>query len=223
MKSRGNTDLALLIHQAAIDPHLSLKELDQLCEASKHFNFSGFCTNLKRLPEARKRLNKSSRTKLIGLIAFPFGFTTSSQKHSEAEWAADEGADELEAVPDFLALSDNKPDQFAEELAKICEIGLPVRVILDTSQMNPDKIDIAIDIAIDAGVSGIQAGNGFGNGVSADDIYQISKKSRERCEIKAVGGIKTLDQVIKLNQAGADRIGTSLGIEIMEELRARKN
>ena len=212
-------DLALLIHQAALGPHLNEESLNQICDTSRHFNFAGLCTHLNLLPAARHRLGAQSTTKLIAVIAFPFGAIPSSIKKSEVEWAAAKGADELEVVPNFFALSQRKTEVYAAELAMICETGLPVRVIIDINNLAPEKLTDAIEAAIDAGVEGIQNGNGFGPAVTTTNIQELVKIARGRCAIKAVGGIKTLDQTISLVEAGATSIGTSFGAELITALR----
>ncbi len=217
------TNLASFIEQAALDPHLSNECLNDICEATKHFNFSGLCTNLVRLPLARKRLSGQTQIKLITLIGFPFGFIPNKHKIAEAEWAAEKGADELELVPNFLALEQNKIDIFAEEVANVCEIGLPVRVILDMKNLNEDKLSLAIDASIDAGAIGLQNGNGFGGCVEPYEIQHLSNLVRGRCAIKAVGGLKTLDQTLNLIEAGVDKIGTSIGPQLIQSLKLRNS
>ena len=210
------TELAPHIHQAALDPHLPIEKLNEICDTSRNCDFSGFCTNLARLSAARERLGAPGRTKLIAVIAFPFGFITSDQKQAEAEWAAEKGAEELDVVPNFYALAEGKADVFANELAKICEIGLPIRVILDIANIPNENLSVAIEASIDAGVHGLQTGTGFGRGVIASDVHQLSNLARGRCEIKAVGGIKTDNQALELIKAGAKKIGTTTGPQLIQ-------
>ena len=211
-------ELAPLIHQAALDPHLSINELDTVCDASVHYGFSGLCTNLTRISAARARLGGSNKTKLVAVIAFPFGCIPSSHKQAEAMWAAEKGAEELDVVPNYLALKQGNAEVFAEELASICETGIPVRAILDIANLQQSELKLAIEASIDAGVHGIQTGNGFGRGVLNSDIQQLSNLTRGRCEIKAVGGIKTIDQAFELVEAGATKIGTSMGPQFIQSL-----
>ncbi len=215
-------DLSLVIHQAALDPHLDNETLKEICEASLYFNFAGLCTNLVRLPYARKILGASSPTKLIAVIGFPFGAIPSELKLKEVNWAAAEGAEELDVVPNFLALKENKLEIFAEELAKICSTGIPVRVVLDIAHLSLEKLDLAIEASLDAGVIGVQAGNGFGPVITSNQIYQLVDLIHGRCEIKAAGGIKTLDQGIDLIKAGASHLGTSYGSELITSFRRQQ-
>ena len=214
-------DLAPLIHQAALNPHLDSESLCQICDQSVDLNFSGLCTNLIRLPQARKRIGSSSSTKLIATISFPFGDLPNSLKRKQAEWAASQGAEELDIVPNLFALAEGEINTFAEEIAELCQLDLPVRVILNAIDLPKEKLKQAIDASIEAGVEGIQTGNGFGPRVSAEEIKDIGTYVSNRVPIKAVGGIKELNHAIELIHAGANQIGTSRGSEIMHQLKKK--
>tara|TARA_Y100001968_G_scaffold132470_1_gene120889 strand:- start:4540 stop:5226 length:687 start_codon:yes stop_codon:yes gene_type:complete len=215
-------DIPNLIHQAALDPHLNNDSLNQICDLAKHFNFSGLCTHPIRLPQARNSLGKSSQTKLIAVISFPFGSIPITLKKKEAEWALDQGAEELDVSPNFLALSQGDINLFAEELSELCQLDLPVRAILDITNLPKQKLSLAVEASIEAGVSGLQSGNGFGPAISTQQIKELNKLVKGRCAIKAVGGIKTLNHAIELIDAGANQIGTSFGSQLMQELREFK-
>tara|TARA_B100000700_G_C14909808_1_gene791636 strand:- start:250 stop:942 length:693 start_codon:yes stop_codon:yes gene_type:complete len=212
-------DFPKFIHQAALDPHLDEDSLNRLCDISKHFNFSGFCTNLIRLPQARLRLGQLSQTKLIAVISFPFGSIPTTLKIEQAKWAISQGAEELDIVPNFFALSQNNINFFAEELAELCELDVPVRAILDIARIPIDVLSSAIEASIEAGVYGLQSGNGFGPAISKKEIQKINEIVRGRCAIKAVGGIKSLNNAIELIETGSTQIGTSYGEELMQTLR----
>ena len=221
-QQRELPDLAPLINQALLDPHLDQEVLQQACDEARHFGFAGLCTNLSRLKAARERLGPPGPTRLIAVIAFPFGAIPSTLKQAEAEWAADHGAEELDVVPDFWALSHGRAEHFAEELAEICALGLPVHVILNMARLPANSLSLAVDAAIDADVSGLQSGNGFGPAVTAADIRLLANLARGRCGIKAAGGLHTLEQALDMVEAGATRLGTSQGPALMQALRRGK-
>ncbi len=215
------TDLAQHLHQAVLDPHINQEELNAIFDASNYLNFSGLCTNLIRIPLARKRLGKSSRTKLIAVIGFPFGDIPNHFKQAQAEWAAEQGADELDIVPNFLELYKGNIDVLAEELSTICEMGLPTRAIIDVTRLNDLNLRLIVEASIDAGVQGIQTGNGFGAKITPEKIQELVPIVKGRCSIKAVGGIKNLLDALDLIQAGSSAIGTSIGPELMKEFRKK--
>ena len=206
-----------MIYQAVLNPHFDKEMIVQLCDSSKQNGFAGLCTSLSHLPFARERLGSNSTTKLISVIAFPFGFIPTFNKIKEAEYAIEKGAEELDLVPNYFALKEGNIELFAEEINQISELGIPVRVIIDANTLlNSSKLSIAIDALIDAGAIGIQIGNGFGPSISKNQTNHVSKIVKNRCSIKTVGGIKTFDRAIEIIEAGSTYIGTSFGFEISE-------
>ncbi len=213
------SDLAKYLHQAALNPHLNVEALNEICDASIYFNFSGLCTSLISLPIARERLGANKQTKLIATIGFPFGDIPSHLKQLQAEWAAEQGADELDVVPNFLELHEGHADLVADELSRICDIGLPTRVIINATQLNDSTLKLAIEASIDAGVRGIQTGNGFGPKINRKTIESLIPLIRGRCSIKAAGGVKSLVEALDLIKSGCSAIGTSTGPELIKEFR----
>ena len=220
---KAHENISNVIYQAVLNPHFDKEMIVKACDASKQNSFAGLCTSLSNLPIARERLGSKSITKLISVIAFPFGFIPTFNKLKEAEYAIEKGAEELDLVPNYFALKQGNIELFAEEINQISELGIPVRVIIDSNILsNLSKLSIAIEALIDAGAIGIQIGNGFGPSVSKDQTNHVSKLVKNRCSIKTVGGIKTLDQAIEIIEAGSTYIGTSFGFEITQEQRKKE-
>ena len=219
----AHANISNVIYQAILNPHFNKETIVQVCDASKQNGFAGLCTSLANLTIARERLGSKSTTKLISVIAFPFGFIPTSNKRKEAEYAIEKGAEELDLVPNYFALKEGNIELFAEEINQISELGIPVRVIIDANILiNSSKLSMAIDALIDAGAIGIQIGNGFGPSVSKDQTKNVSKLVKNRCSIKVVGGIKTFDQAIEIIEAGSTYIGTSFGFEITQEQKKKE-
>ena len=219
----AHENISNVIYQAVLNPHFDKEMIVKACDASKQNSFAGLCTSLSNLPIARERLGSKSITKLISVIAFPFGFIPTFNKLKEAEYAIEKGAEELDLVPNYFALKQGNIELFAEEINQISELGIPVRVIIDANILiNSSKLSMAIDALIDAGAIGIQIGNGFGPSVSKDQTNHVSKLVKNRCSIKTVGGIKTFDQAIEIIEAGSTYIGTSFGFEITQEQRKKE-
>ena len=220
---KAHENISNVIYQAVLNPHFDKEMIVKACDASKQNSFAGLCTSLSNLPIARERLGSKSITKLISVIAFPFGFIPTFNKLKEAEYAIEKGAEELDLVPNYFALKEGNIELFAEEINQISELGIPVRVIIDSNILsNLSKLSIAIEALIDAGAIGIQVGNGFGPSVSKDQTNHVSKLVKNRCSIKTVGGIKTFDQAIEIIEAGSTYIGTSFGFEITQEQKKKE-
>ncbi len=217
--NREITDLNEIIVQGILDPHIDEEDVQNTCKASTYYGFSGICTNLNQLKAIRKLLDPSGPTQLIAAIAFPFGSIPTHFKIAEAEWAVENGADQIDMVPDFSLLNENKIITFAEEIAQICSLGIPINVILNTNRLKSSLLQNAIEATIEAGASGIQTGNGFGTSITIEDLNEVKKLIKNRCEIKAVGGISTLEKALQMINTGANKICTSNGPKIMKQFR----
>ena len=214
----AHINISNVIYQAVLNPHFDKEMIVQVCDASKLNGFAGLCTSLSHLPIARERLGSKSSTKLISVIAFPFGFIPTFNKLKEAEYAIEKGAEELDVVPNYFALQEGNIELFAEEINQITECGIPVRVILDANTLlTQSKLSLAINASIDAGANGIQIGNGFGPAITKYQTQRVSEIIRNRCSVKVVGGIKTFDQAIEIIESGSTYIGTRYGFEIAKE------
>jgi deoxyribose-phosphate aldolase len=194
----------------------------QCCEEARHFGFAGVCVASRWVATAREQLpleGKGASPQLIAVVGFPFGAVPAAVKLAEAVAAAEAGADELDVVPDFGALADRQSTPIHDELAAICELGLPVKVILEVGRLDPDALALLVEISIDAGARFLKSGSGFGPAVTVDHIEQLRQLARGRAAIKASGGIANLEQALALVEAGATRLGTSRGVALAQAMR----
>ena len=215
-------DIPPLIHQALLNPLLPEEELFTLCDAARQLGFGGLCVSLNQLETVRRRLGGQGTVKLIATVAFPFGALPAELKQAQAEWAAAHGADALDVTPNWAALVNGRANSFAEELAAIAALDLPMTVVLDINQLNEAQLALAAEAAIDAGAASLQAGNGFGAAVSADQIRHLHRLTHGQCGIKAAGGIRELEQALDLIEAGATALGTGHGPALMKTLRQQR-
>ena len=194
----------------------------QCCEEARHFGFAGVCVASRWVASAREQLpleGKGASPQLIAVVGFPFGAVPAAVKLAEAVAAAEAGADELDVVPDFGALADRQSTPIHDELAAICELGLPVKVILEVGRLDPDSLALLVEISIDAGARFLKSGSGFGPAVTVNHIEQLRQLARGRAAIKASGGIANLEQALALVEAGATRLGTSRGVALAQAMR----
>lgn len=219
-------ELAPLIDHALLDPHQGREAVQRCCDEARHFGFAGVCVASRWVELARERLplqgsGRGALPKLISVVGFPFGAVPAAVKRAEAEWAAQAGADELDVVPDFGALVDGDSATVLADLAAICELGLPVKVILEAARLSPEALELLVEISIDAGARFLKSGSGFGPPVTADAVRRLRQLARGRAAVKASGGIADLEQAYALVEAGASRLGTSRGVALIEALRSR--
>ena len=220
--SADRPDLAPLIDHALLDPHHGSSAVRQCCEEARHFGFAGVCVASRWVATAREQLpleGKGASPQLIAVVGFPFGAVPAAVKLAEAVAAAEAGADELDVVPDFGALVDRQSTPIHDELAAICELGLPVKVILEVGRLDPEALALLVEISIDAGARFLKSGSGFGPAVTVDHIEQLRQLARGRAAIKASGGIANLEQALALVEAGATRLGTSRGVTLAQAMR----
>jgi deoxyribose-phosphate aldolase len=222
--SHDRPDLAPLIDHALLDPHQGRDAIERCCDEARHFGFAAVCVASRWVVQARERLprpgeGRGTAPRLVSVVGFPFGAIPAPVKLAEAEAAAAAGADELDVAPDFGALADGNSDAVLNELAAICELGLPVKVILEAQRLEPARLELLVEISIDAGARFLKTGSGFGPPVTAALVEQLQRLARGRAAVKASGGIADLEQAFALVEAGASRLGTSRGVALMQALR----
>tara|TARA_B100000131_G_C17681816_1_gene436859 strand:+ start:48 stop:545 length:498 start_codon:yes stop_codon:yes gene_type:complete len=157
--------------------------------------------------------------KINALISYPFGDLPICFIEEFINYAKDNGANGIEYSPNFLNLSKNNLDIFANEIESINDSELPITLIINKSKLNKDLFQKAIEISLELGIKNFQFGDGFGNSISDIDIVEILKLTKNRNLIKVVGGIKKLHQVIDLFDSGIDCVGTSNFYEIFKEIK----
>jgi deoxyribose-phosphate aldolase len=156
----------------------------------------------------------------VSVVGFPFGAVPAPLKLAEAEHAAAAGADELDVVPDFGALADGDHASLLADLAPICALGLPVKVIVEVGRLEPEALELLVEVSIDAGARFLKSGSGFGPAVSPEQVARLRQLARGRAAVKASGGITTPELAFDLVEAGASRLGTSHGVSLIQALRA---
>ncbi|MEB3348469.1 MAG: deoxyribose-phosphate aldolase [Cyanobacteriota bacterium] len=218
--TRDLPDLAPLIDHALLDPHQGVDAVLRCCDEARHFGFAGVCLASRWLQPARERLPLAGAVRLISVVGFPFGAVPAAIKHAEAEGAAAAGADELDVVPDFGALADGDGDAVLADLAPICDLGLPVKVIVDVARLTPEALALLVAVSIDAGCAALKTGSGFGLPVTVEQVVRLRELARGRAGIKAAGGIRHLEHALALVAAGAGRLGTSHGPALIQALKA---
>ena len=217
--ARDLPDLAPLIDHALLDPHAGQEAIERCCDEALHFGFAGVCLASRWIEVARQRVPTASPVRVISVVGFPFGAVPAAIKRAEAETVAALGADELDVVPDFGALTDGRGNAVYEELAALCELDRPVKVILEVGRLSPEALELAVAVSLDAGVSALKTGSGFGPAVTVEQVLRLRQLARGRAAIKASGGIHSLELALDLVEAGASRLGTSRGVALMQALR----
>ncbi len=194
-------------------------EVEQLCKEAKEYDFMSVCVNPYFVPLAKKEL-AGSDVKVCTVIGFPLGQMSTKAKVFEANDAVKMGADEVDMVINVSALKDQDYDYVRNEIHEIkeaCE-GKLLKVILECCYLSKEEIKKASELAKEAGADFVKTSTGFGKGgAKAEDVKIMRETVGPDMGVKAAGGIHTLADFKAMVDAGANRIGCSHSIQIMEE------
>ena len=211
-------ELSRYIDHTNLKLDATLKDIEKLCNEALEYGFASVCVHPYYVPLASKLL-KNSSIAVCTVVGFPLGCNTMSVKEYEAIDSINNGAAEIDMVINLAALKNKDYDYIKKEIETITVSigGHVLKVIIETCYLNEDEIIKLTEICNDTFVNFIKTSTGFGTrGASVDDISIINSHKNEVLEIKASGGIKTKKQMIDMIEAGATRIGTSHGVEIMK-------
>ncbi|MCJ1393574.1 hypothetical protein MMC18_006449 [Xylographa bjoerkii] len=205
-------------------------QIDQLCEEAKEYNFKSVCVRALHVPHCIKNLLDTSIL-VACVVGFHEGTHSTGEKIDEALLVLHHGATELDIVLNHALLPPHNPAPhyptiFAElaTLRSSCPPPTTLKLILETSQLSPAAIQAACVLAAHAGFDFVKTSTGFnGPGATAQDVRMmkaaVGAVSGERVQVKASGGVRTLEACVRMMEAGATRIGTSSGVGIMKEGR----
>jgi deoxyribose-phosphate aldolase len=210
-------DIAPYIDHALLMPTATSEHVKQWCEEADRFGFATVCVYPVHVKQAAELLH-GKNPKVCTVIGFPTGATTSAVKLFEAQEALENGAIELDVVINLGWLKAGKTEEIHREIAEICEAAdQNVKVILETNLLTDTEKSVAAEIAMDAGASFLKTCTGWNGGVTVADVRLLKEVARERVGIKASGGIRTAEQALDLIVAGATRLGTSRGIDLIRQ------
>jgi deoxyribose-phosphate aldolase len=218
--------LAGCIDHTLLDATATKEKIEQLCQEAKTYGFHTVCVNGRWLSFVADLL-AGSKVAVGGVVSLPLGADTTKIKVAQAKEAIFAGADEVDMVADLAAVIEGDSNYFADQLAsvlKVCRSMRPaviLKVIIESAALSDEQIIFACRIAQEIGVDFIKTSTGLhpAGGATVEDI-KLMKETAPGCKIKAAGGIRTAEQVIEMLAAGAQRIGTSSGVQIMTELKA---
>ena len=206
------------IHAIIINPYLTWDNFCANCDLIKKFNIKNISTSLNFLAYLKNCL-ASYRANINTLISYPLADLPVSLLEDLVCFAKDKGANGIEYVPNFINLSKGNLETFAAEIEQVTLSGLPVSIIINKSKLEEKVLYSAIEISLELGIKNFQFGDGFGPPIKSKDVAEILKMTGNKNQIKIVGGIKKLTQVIDLFDAGINCVGTSNFCEIFQELK----
>ncbi len=213
----GASELARMIDHTALKANTTVSQIDELCIEAKQYNFASVCVNSSWVSRCAKNL-ENSEIKVCTVIGFPLGATSTESKAAEAATAIQQGAEELDMVINIGKFLDADFDFVKNDITAVVDAarGRTVKVIIEICYLNKEQIIKACQLSEKAGAHFVKTSTGFGSGGATVEAIRLMRQTVPYLGIKASGGIRNRQDTLMMIEAGASRIGTSAGIEIVE-------
>jgi deoxyribose-phosphate aldolase len=220
--------LAKTIDQTLLNPVATPKDIEKLCINAKKEHFAAVVINPTNVVQASKILGDTD-VKVCAVIGYPLGANTIETKIFESRDCIKKGAGELDVVINLGAVKSGNYEYLERELSVLVSVirreqiaeynrHINIKVILETGILSKDEVKKVSSIIERSGADFIKTSTGFGvKGVELDDVRLIREVVTRNIGVKAAGGIKTFEDAQALIDAGATRLGTSSGINIIKE------
>jgi deoxyribose-phosphate aldolase len=213
-------DLAPMLVHGLLHPAATPERVEQWCAEADRYGFPAVLVFPSAVPQAVALLH-NKRPRVATVIGFPSGATTAAVKRYEAMEALDHGATELDVTLNLGLLKSGETDAAHREIAEICEAAdRRVTVTLEMSLLTAAELRTAVDLCLDAGVMALKTHTGWHGSATVAEVQQLRELSRGQVLIEAAGGIRDLERAIALVLAGANRLGTSWGVTLMQQRQA---
>ncbi len=206
------------IDHTILKPAATQAEVTTLCQQAKDHDFASVCVNPCHVALCSALL-KGTDVKVCTVIGFPLGANTSETKAFETRDAIQNGAEELDMVINVGALKDARYDAVKKDIESVvaASAGLCVKVIIETALLTNEEKIKAVELSAEAGAHFVKTCTGFSGGqATVEDIRLMKAHIAPGMEVKASAGIRDHASALALIQAGADRLGTSAGMSIIE-------
>ena len=221
--------LAKYFDQTLLKAYVTEDDFKAFCLESDRYGFAMVAINSAPVKFCKEVL-KNSSVHVGAAIGFPLGQTTIEDKVFETEQAIADGADEIDYVVNLVKLKSGDLDYVEEEMRRIVDIcnkyGKISKVIFENCYLTDDEKRTLCEIALKVRPTFIKTSTGFGTpvpgvavGATVEDVRLMKSIVGDKVKVKAAGGVRTLADALAMIEAGAERIGTSAGVKIVEELK----
>jgi deoxyribose-phosphate aldolase len=219
--------LANMVDHTLLKAVATKEGFEQLCKEADEYGFKMVAINSYPVAMCREFL-KDSKVHVGAAIGFPLGQTTIETKVFEVQDAIKNGADEIDYVINLGKLKDGDSEYIRQEMKAIVnasrEGGIFSKVILENCYLTDAEKVTVCEIAKEVKPDFVKTSTGFGTGgATVEDVALMKKVVGDEVKVKAAGGIRDLETALKMVEAGAERLGTSSGIKIIEEYKKTKN
>lgn len=210
--------VAPLIDHTLLTPETTRDEIRKLCDEARRYGFATVCVNSAHVGYAASCLD-GANTVPIAVVGFPLGAATTGAKAFETREAIRSGAREIDMVVNIGALKARDHALVLEDIRGVVDAAgaVPVKVIIETAKLERDEKVMACTLAKAAGAAFVKTSTGFGGGgATAEDVALMRSVVGEDMGVKASGGIRTIDDLEAMVAAGANRIGASASVAIVQ-------
>ena len=217
MKSQ---ELARFIDHTLLKPNTTIEQINKLCEEAIEYNFASVCIPPYYVSKAYKLLINTESVKVCTVIDFPFGYDFTAGKIESIKKAIDYGVDELDVVVNIPAAKDGDWDTIDYDIEALRSITSRndklLKIIFETCYLTKEEIVQLAKICLKHNVDYLKTSTGYGTGgATIEDVTLMKKIAGDKAKVKASGGIRTLEDTLKMIEAGASRIGASAGVKII--------
>lgn len=208
-----------MIDHTVLKADTPLETVKRICDEAMEYGFASVCINPCHVAYCADYL-KDSDVNVCTVIGFPLGANTSAVKAFETKDAITNGADEIDMVMNIGALKDKNYDLVRDDVKAVVEAanGTLVKVILETCLLTEDEIKKACELCVEAKADYVKTSTGFSTrGATIEDVRIMKEAVHGKAKVKAAGGVRTPEDMVKIVAAGADRIGTSAGCSLVKK------
>jgi deoxyribose-phosphate aldolase len=209
---------AKMIDHTLLKAEATQEQIIKLCAEAKKYGFASVCVNPVWVKTATEEL-KGSDVKVCTVIGFPLGSNTPETKAFEAKNAIENGATEVDMVINIGALKDKNDELVERDIRAVVDTAKGkalVKVIIETCLLTDEEKVRACELAVKAGADFVKTSTGFStHGATVEDVALMRKTVGPDIGVKASGGVRDLNDLKSMVEAGANRIGTSSGVKIM--------
>lgn len=217
-------NIAKTIDHTLLKPEATAADIQALCREAKQYGFASVCVNTCYVKLASELL-RGSGVKVCCTVGFPLGAMAPKAKAFEAAQAVADGAEEVDMVLWIGALRQGNTAAVQADIEGVvnaCHPRAIVKVILETCLLTDAQIETACRLCVAAGAEYVKTSTGFSTaGATAEHVALMKRAVGGRAKVKAAGGIRTYEDAKRMIDAGADRIGASAGIAIVEAAEQR--
>jgi len=210
-------NIAHTIDHTLLSPEVTSKEIDNLCDEARKYEFYSVCVPPSWVEHAKKHLGRS-KVKVVTVISFPHGNDLSSSKALASQQATKAGADEVDMVMNLGWAKEGNWALVEKDIAEVVKAvkPTPVKVILETCLLSEDQIRKACHAATQGGAKFVKTSTGYSkSGATVQAVQLMHQSVPASVEVKASGGIRDLATALAMIEAGATRLGTSSGAAII--------